>query len=55
MIETIIVCVVVAGALFVGIRSAYRTLKGDTDGCAGCGPGSTCPLSEECSEIAKDT
>jgi hypothetical protein len=53
MVETIIVCVIVFGALLVGIRSLYRTMKGENDGCAGCGCGCTIP--GECSKIAKDT
>ncbi|MBN1881638.1 MAG: FeoB-associated Cys-rich membrane protein [Deltaproteobacteria bacterium] len=51
--ETIIVSVIVFGALLFGIRSLYRTMKGDNDGCAGCGCGCTMP--KECSETAKDT
>ena len=44
--ETIIVCLIVAGALAVTARSLYRSLTGRDEGCK-CAGGSSCPMSEE--------
>ena len=53
MMEKILVCVVVTGAVLWGVRSIYRTMRGENNGCTGCGYDGVCPMSGRCSEIKK--
>jgi len=46
MLETIIVCLIVVGALSVTVRSLYRSLTGRDEGCK-CTGGKSCPRSEK--------
>ena len=46
MLETTIVCLIVAGALAVTARSLYRSLTGRDEGCK-CAGGNACPMSEK--------
>jgi len=51
MVETIIVSVIVVGALVLAARSLYRTFSGKSDGCA-CGAGS-CPFADACENVER--
>jgi len=51
MVETIIVSVLVGGALVLAARSLYRTLSGKSDGCA-CG-GASCPFADVCGDVER--
>jgi hypothetical protein len=48
MVESILVILLVAGAVFFAARTLYRTLSGqDNPGCGSC-PGGACPRADAC-------